>query len=255
MVSFGSNRAVEGGPPRHIASLEFGPLYAPPGATRRRGIAFQLLLTATALCGSLWLAPVPAKAVAVAGAPNAAVAAWQFPPLLQDSPPIENRIRLIVRDILREIRRAVKLSKYFITSSPTWWWIRAKRALWPLVFAIAALLLDSALLAAWKNDGMRVLVNYVPMMLYVYGRLFVSSGTSVVVRLAVVGAIAYGIWPDDFLRDGRWMSIGTGRIDDMILIFVSVRAFVASCPEQLVELYAGRAIALRNRLIQARSAS
>lgn len=178
---------------------------------------------------------------------------WAPLPLLQERPPIENRIRVIVRDLLRDIRRSLKLSSYFITSSPSWWVRRAKRAIWPLAFALAALFFDAALLAEWKRDGLRVLVNYVPMMIYVYGRLFVAAGTSIVVRLGVVGAFAYGIWRDDFIRDGRWNSIGIGRLDDAGLMFASVRAFVSSCPEQLVEMYATQAIAIRNRLARIRT--
>jgi len=115
------------------------------------------------------------------------------------------------------------------------------------------LFLDAALLAEWKTDGLRVLVNYVPLMLYVYGRLFMASGTSVIVRVGVVGAFAYGIWRDDFIRDGRWNSLGIGRVDDFGLMFAAVRAFVSSCPEQLVEMYANQAIAIRNRLARVRT--
>lgn len=173
-----------------------------------------------------------------------------FGPLLQEGAPIEDRIRLVMRDLLRELRRAFKLSKYLVTSSPAWWWQRAKRAVWPLIFALTALFCDAALLAEWKNDGLRVLINYVPMMLYVYGRLFVSAGTSIIVRFGVVLSLAYGIWIDDFIRDGSWYSLGKGRVDDFVLIFGAVRAFVASCPEHLVEMYAERAIAIRGRLVR-----
>lgn len=230
----------------------------PPGAVTRRSAGLwtdcfgrlSLVLATIALAGALW---IPAASAAPGTGAASWTSAWKSAPLLQESPPIENRIRVIVRDLLREIRRSVKLSSYFVTSSPSWWLRRAKRAIWPLAFALTALFLDAALLAEWKTDGLRVLVNYVPMMLFVYGRLFVASGTSVVVRLGVVGAFAYGIWRDDFIRDGRWSSIGIGRVDDLGLMFAAVRAFVSSCPEQLVEMYANQAIAIRNRLARVRT--
>lgn len=212
----------------------------------------HLVPVALALLWSLWGGAWGATpSAAQTGHPGAAVIATAdryLAPLLQEGAPIEDRIRLMMRDLLREIRRSFKLSKYFISSSPTWWWQRAKRSVWPLIFAFTALFFDTALLAEWKTDGLRVIVNYVPMMLYVYARLFVSSGTSVVVRLGVVLAFVYGVWIDDLIRDGRWYMLGKGRIDDFVVIFGAVRAFVMSCPEQLVEMYAEQAIALRGRL-------
>lgn len=215
----------------------------------RKYPVFSVLLL---LAGFIFAAAEPSAGAASTRQPAIPSAIeWAATPFLQESPPIENRIRLMVRDLLREIRRAVKLSRYYITSGPAWWWDRAKHAVWPMAFALSALFFDAALLAEWKGDGLRVLLNYVPMMLYVYGRLFVSSGTSVVVRIGIVLAFAYGVWIDDFIHDGRWYSLNKGKIDDFVLITGAVRAFVVSCPEHLVELYAERAIALRGRLSRA----
>jgi uncharacterized membrane protein YkvA (DUF1232 family) len=161
---------------------------------------------------------------------------------------LERQLRTNVRDLIRTVRQFVKRTVYLVTNSPTWWWRRVKRLFWPLAFAVGALLLDPALLAAWKNDGVRVLATYVPMMLYVYSRLFVSRGVSIVTRLGVLVAMVYGVWRHDLIVDRGWISIGIGRLDDLVVIALAVRAFVASCPEDLVQFYAKRAIAIRSRI-------
>ncbi len=173
---------------------------------------------------------------------------WASVPLLEEAPPVEQRLRVIARDAIRAARRSLKFSVYLVTNSPTWWWRRAKRLFWPLVFAAGALFFDTGLLSAWKNDGARVLASYVPMMIYVYARLFISKGASVLARLGVVAALAYGVWRHDLIVEGGWSSIGLSRVDDVLVIVLAVRVFVATCPQELVEQYAARAIALRNRV-------
>lgn len=171
-------------------------------------------------------------------------------PLLEESPPVERRLRVIARDAIRNVRKSLKYSVYLVTNSPVWWWRRVKRLFWPVVFAAGALFFDTGLLVAWKNDGVRVLVSYVPMMLYVYARLFVSVGASVVARIGVVAALVYGVWRHDLIVEGGWSSLGIGRLDDLLVITAAVRVFVATCPEELVELYAQRAISIRNRIVR-----
>ncbi len=170
---------------------------------------------------------------------------------VQDDVPVEKRFQVALKGLYKDVRRSFKRSRYFVFNSPTWWWRRAKRSVFPIVFALGALLFDASLLAAWKNDGMRVLTAYIPMMVYVYGRLFFSSRASVVARVAVVLAIVYGVWRHDLIRDGRWSSLGIHRLDDFLIIVAAVRFFVYSCSEELVQAYAGRAIELRNRVLNA----
>ncbi len=227
-----------------------------PGAGRETGAVgwyFGLgrVLLAMALAVLASLVTAPQSAVADTGPVSARIefpAPWGPLPLLQESPPVERRLRASVRDIIRNVRRFVKRATYLVTNSPTWWWRRAKRLVWPVLFAFGALLFDPGLLSAWKNDGVRVLATYVPMMIYVYSRLFVSNGVSVITRLGVVVALVYGVWRHDVFSDGRWNSVGLGRFDDLVVIALAVRAFVASCPEELVQRYAERAIAIRNRI-------
>jgi uncharacterized membrane protein YkvA (DUF1232 family) len=169
-------------------------------------------------------------------------------PLVEQSPPVERRLRVIARDAIRGVRRSLKYSVYLVTNSPTWWWRRAKRLFWPVIFATAALFFDTGLLSAWKNEGARVLASYVPMMLYVYAYLFFSRGASVLARLGVVAALVYGVWRRDLIVERGWMSLDPGRLDDLLVIVVAVRVFVATCPQELVEHYAQRAIAIRRRI-------
>ena len=199
----------------------------------------------------LMLAPISRASVAaapvVAAAPGKGVVAVALA-AVQESPPIERRFRQTVRDIYRSLRRTLKRSSYFVQSSPRWWGRRLKRAFWPIIFAFGALFLDSGLLDAWRRDGLRVLRSYVPMMLYVYGKLFFSSGGGWIAKLGVLAALFYGLWRDDLLRDGRWIALSFNRLDDLIVIAVAVRGFVASCPDELVQRYAGQAIDIRNRI-------
>ncbi len=212
------------------------------------------VLLAAFLVGLVWdggpvAAELPGGVVVPRYASADAGNAWGALPLLQaDGPPVERRLRAGVRDIIRDVRRFLKRAVYLVTNSPTWWFRRVKRLFWPAIFAASALFFDTALLAAWKNDGSRVLATYVPMMLYVYARLFVSKGASVITRVGVLVALLYGVWRRDLIPDGRWISIGIGRLDDLVVIALAVRAFVATCPEELVRFYAERAIAIRNRI-------
>ncbi len=196
----------------------------------------------------LFAAPSDAAAVSPSGGPGYLHQAF----LVQDSAPVERQLQQTVKDLYRSLRHSVKRSKYFVFNSPTWWWRRVQRMFWPLLFAVGALLLDSALLAEWKNNGLRVLTNYVPLMLYVYTRLFFSTGVSWITRAGVVAALVYGVWQHDLIADGRWRSLGRGKLDDLILIVLAVRAFAYSCPDTLVDEYAARAVALRNRVLDAR---
>ena len=168
--------------------------------------------------------------------------------LVQQENPVERRLQVGVRDAYRNMRRSLKKSWYIVFNSPTWWWRRVKRLVWPLTFAIGALLVDASLLAAWKSDGLRILTTYVPLMLYVYSRLFFSSRTSIVTRLAVVLSLVYGVWRRDFIADRSWYTLGIGRVDDFFLIVGAIRAFVLSCPQDLIRNFAERAVEIRSRV-------
>ena len=234
---------MSNGGPKAAVSGEMMRLF--PGIVRAfRSLVGVLGVTVLALVG--FPGPSWGSGPAIPGGLVAAI------PLVQDRPPVERRLQLSVKNAYREVRRSLKRSRYFIFNSPTWWGRRIKRLAWPMLFAIGALLLDSALISAWKNDGLGVVTTYVPLMLYVYGRLFFSRGVRLIPRLAVVVALIYGIWRQDLIRDPRWSSLGRGRIDDLVVILAAVRLFVYACPDALVEKYAQRAIALHGRILRAR---
>ncbi len=214
------------------------------------------VLAAACVAGCLLLGADPALADAAALRGDVArgvSAVWAPSPLLQERPPVERRVRASVRGMIANVRWFFKRTMYLVTHSPNWWGRRARNLVWPVVFALAALFFDTSLLSAWKSDGFRVLTTYVPMMLYVYSSLFVSRGVPAVTRIGVLVALVYGVWRHDVMSDGRWSRLGVGRIDDLVVVALAVRAFVATCPEQLVARYAGRAIAIRNRITGAAS--
>lgn len=193
----------------------------------------------------------PVGAAASFGAPGQALEPGQalqragFGMLLQADPPIEKQIGAAARSVLREIRRSFRQLSWMFGRAMNWWGNWIKRAAFYIFVAIVAALADGSMVGAWRVQGIRVLATYVPMMLYVYGRLLVSSGVSLAPKLLLLGAIIYGAVWRDLLPDRRWIP---GRLEDIALIVIATRAFVYACPEALVNQYAERAVQLRRRM-------
>jgi len=166
-------------------------------------------------------------------------------PLLLDDESFDQQISGGTKGVLREVRRYGKTLLWMFNRAASWWggWIR--RGTFSLAIAIVAALADTGLVNAWRLTGWRMLTSYVPMMLYVYGRLLFSAGVNLGPKLILLAALVYGVVRDDFIRDGRFFH---GRIEDILLIGLATRAFIYACPEALVDQYAARAISLHRRV-------
>jgi hypothetical protein len=128
--------------------------------------------------------------------------------------------------------------------SLTVWWKWFKRSVRFGLIALAAALADRQLVFAWRSEGMRVIINYVPLMLYVYARLLLTPRVRVIGKVLLLLSIAYGVRRSDLIFDGR----SGGTVDDIILIVVATRFFLYTCPEDLVSTYAQSAVGWRGRV-------
>jgi hypothetical protein len=148
------------------------------------------------------------------------------------------------RDIARGIKRSYNTLRWMAGEASGWWGSGLRRAVFPLGVAVVAALADVGLLNVLRSDGLRGLVGYSFLMLYVYGRLLFSRGVYLAPKLLLLGTLLYGAVRGDLLPDRRPF----GRVEDVLLIVIATRAFVASCPEELVTQYAQRAVRWRRRV-------
>lgn len=148
------------------------------------------------------------------------------------------------RQLLQDIRRTVRRVGWLMNRSLTVWWKWFKRSVRFGLIALAAALADRQLVFAWRSEGMRVIINYVPLMLYVYARLLLTPRVRVIGKVLLLLSIAYGVRRSDLIFDGR----SGGTVDDIILIVVATRFFLYTCPEDLVSTYAQSAVGWRGRV-------
>lgn len=148
------------------------------------------------------------------------------------------------RQRLRDIRRTARRVRWLLDRSLSVWWKWFKRSARFLLVALAAALADGQLVAAWRREGIRVIINYVPLMLYVYARLLLSPRVRLIGKVLLVLSITYGVRRSDLIFDGR----SGGMIDDIVLIVVATRFFLYTCSEELVSTYAQSAVGWRGRI-------
>jgi uncharacterized membrane protein YkvA (DUF1232 family) len=145
----------------------------------------------------------------------------------------------------RELRRYWRTLGWLFAKVTNWWGLWFKRAAFSLGVAIISVIADGGLMNVWRTEGLRALTTYVPLMLYVYGRLLFSRGVSLAPKLLLVAAIVYGVVREDFLPDRRLLR---GRLEDILFIFVAARLFVYACPQPLIDVFATRAVRWRQRV-------
>jgi hypothetical protein len=145
---------------------------------------------------------------------------------------------------MREVRRTVRRISWLLNRSVSVWWKWVKRSARFCLVALVAALADGQLVAAWRREGMRVILNYVPLMLYVYARLLLTPRVRVIGKVLLIFSIVYGVRRSDLIFDGR----SGGMIDDIVLIVVATRFFLYTCPEELVSSYAQSAVGWRGRV-------
>jgi hypothetical protein len=159
---------------------------------------------------------------------------------------VDGQISGAVKDVIRGVRRSWNTVQWMFSRAAFWWGDWLRRGAFSIAVAVIAALADRGLLNALRLDGLRALIGYVPLMLYVYGRLLFSRGVSLAPKVILLGTLVYGAVRGDLLPDTRL----SGRIEDIILIVIATRAFIYACPEELVDDYAQRAIGFRRRVAQ-----
>jgi len=158
---------------------------------------------------------------------------------------LEQTIGIATRETLRGIKRFVRQIYWSLTRVAARWqrWLRRLAPFVPIV-AVAALA-DRGLLLAWRDQGLRVLTTYVPLMLYVYLRLLFTPRVRMAGKIALALALAYALIRHDLITDRLPIP---GYLDDAVLIVAATRFFLYTCPEELVSSFAQQAISWRRRM-------
>jgi uncharacterized membrane protein YkvA (DUF1232 family) len=164
--------------------------------------------------------------------------------------PLEQWVSGFAKSIVREIRWSFRMLRWMFWRAIDWWATGFRRAGLLVAVALVAALADSGLVSAWRAEGLRALVTYSTLMLYVYARLLFSGGVSLAPKLLLLGALIYGVIRRDLVPD---RTLVPGRIEDIVLIVIATRAFVYACPEELVNEYAQRAVKLKRRVMTQRA--
>lgn len=187
------------------------------------------------------------SAACAASAPSSQIGTIVTAGLMADDvdQPMEKVVSGFARSIAREIRWSFRMLRWMFWRAVDWWGRWFKRAAFSIGVAVIAALADGGLVNAWRAEGLRTLLTYSALMLYVYGRLLFSGGVALAPKLLLIGSLFYGVFRKDLVPDRAFLP---GRIDDIILIVIATRAFVYSCPEALVNEYAQRAVKLKRRV-------
>lgn len=206
-----------------------------PHPLGRRSILGLLAAAFVGLC------PGDADALADAGGRVAQLGALAF---AAQADVADRPVNGFAKSATQLVRRSWRTVRWMYTWATRWWadWVR--RAASSIAVAVVAALADIGLLNAFRTEGLRALVTYVPLMLYVYGRLFFSRGVSLAPKLLLIGTLAYGAVHRDLLPDNRL----SGRLEDIVLIVIATRAFLYACPEELVNQFAASAVGWRRRV-------
>jgi len=208
-----------------------------------------LLTAAALLLGTLMPGAIP-QATASVNSELAVVIPAALMSGYADGQPVEQWVSGFAKSIVREIRRSFRMLRWMFWRAVDWWGSGFRRVALLVGVAVVAALADSGLVGAWRAEGLRALVTYSMLMLYVYGRLLFSSGVSVAPKLLLLGALIYGVIRRDLIPDH---TLVPGRVEDIVLIIIATRVFVYACPDELVNEYAQRAVSLKRRVMTQRA--
>ena len=76
------------------------------------------------------------------------------------------------------MRRSWYTIQWMFSKAAVWWGDWLRRGAFSIGVAIIAALADAGLLNAFRLDGLRALISYVPLMLYVYARLLFRAASA-----------------------------------------------------------------------------
>lgn len=194
--------------------------------------------------GGEWYGLTPAQGAALAASGGLGEVA---PFVGQAERPFEQALGQSTEALLKGTRRWLRLIYRTVSRSTDTWGKWLARALLFVPVVLIALLADRGLVAAWRRDGLHVLANYIPLMLYVHARLVLTPKVSVSSKLLLVGAMVYGVYKRDLVPDRAALA---SLADDVLVIVIAARIFLAGCSEQLVRVYAQRAVRWRQRFLE-----
>jgi len=146
-------------------------------------------------------------------------------------------------------KHSVKATGRIISRSTKFWLRWVQRTLLFGLFALVVAMADKKLVNAWRLEGLRVLVTYVPLMLYVYIGLLFDRQVRLRWKALLAVTLLYGVARADILPD---RDLVPGLIDDVILISIATRVFLSRCPASVVEGHATRALAWHRRVREIR---
>jgi len=151
------------------------------------------------------------------------------------------------RELRGWTKRAVRL---VFSSLKTWvrWFCRALKF---IVIAALLVLVEGRLVNAWRVEGLGVLRTYVPLMFFVYGRLLFDGRVRWLGKVLFVVALLYGVARRELIPDRQCFP---GLVDDVAVLAVAVWWFRSTCPQWVVDEWAGKAVAWRERVRNLRDA-
>ncbi len=156
---------------------------------------------------------------------------------LGDRPP---RLRQLAKDVRAALRRFRRQVSFALTRWHQW--------LPKLAMGALALLFLAAVHPDWwravrARDWRRVRKQITLALSVVLG-LVIDRRTPAVAKLLLVGSVFYLVANRDLLWDQRG---ALGFLDDALVLLLTARAFVASCPDALVGAWARRVLARQER--------
>lgn len=81
------------------------------------------------------------------------------------------------------------------------------------------------------------LVRHLPHFLRLFWRLFKDPRVGFKAKLLILGVVAYLVLPADLLPD---LLPAVGFVDDLVLLFLGLKGFVALCPREVVQEHVQR---------------
>lgn len=81
------------------------------------------------------------------------------------------------------------------------------------------------------------LVQHLPSFLRLFWRLFKDPRVGLKAKALALGVVAYLIMPADFVPD---LLPALGHFDDLLLLFLGAKGFIALCPREVVQEHVRR---------------
>src|SRR5262249_54583188 len=127
--------------------------------------------TILALLVAGWLLALANPAVAVVGPSmsGAMVASRGLMQLTLDAHSLARQVERVTKDLLRQVRWFVRGMLSALMDAAYFWRLWLRRAAFSFAVIIIAALADSGLVVAWRAEGLRTLITFSTLMLYVYG--------------------------------------------------------------------------------------